>query len=138
MESAGVKQFKRDLRSYRFLQEKLTVVSERIRMLYDALGGVHSPKLDSVPVHSPPDLERQQSIRDEIDRLEATKASVKERLRATENLLNLMPQMEREAVFRICVMHEKSDVVAKELFYSESTLRYRISRAIDEALKKGG
>ena len=138
MQSPRCRALKHSLSNYRFYERRVAELNDSIQRCYDRLGGIRSPRLDGVRVNSPPDYEREQALLDELDRLKSLKEKYRVFIHDMDEILDILPEMERSAIIRVWVDGETVEAVADSLFYHPSSLRYRMNKAIERAFEKGG
>ncbi len=127
--------FKRELATYRDIEEEIRSFDEEIQYCYDMLGA--SPRSvdpGRVVVHSPPNKEREYELRERISLLEANRSPWLSKKKRIDRILMRMETSLREDVVHVYVDNEKLDVVSAPRYVTASTLHYRLNKAIENAL----
>ena len=130
-----VREFKKELSSYPFLQKKLEGARDLCRYCYDLLpGGVRSPSLTEHG-HTQMSKETEYRIREEIEKHEARIQSYLQRIREIDEVLALMDEDMREACIDIYMKGRTVKRVCRKHHLSEYGLKYRVNKAIQFSLQ---
>lgn len=127
--------FKGRMKGYRYFQRQILRLEDEIQECYNQLGASpKSPNLQSEPIHSPKNIDREYQIRDRIEILEGKKARAKAEIDFCDQILEEMETPLKEAV--IAIYSDKKTMLseADKLYMAKSTLRDKINKEIAKAL----
>ena len=136
MQSNQVRAFKNELRNYSFVLHEITTLENSIEFLYDRLGGVRGIDPSKEPLHTVPDKDLEYKLRDDISKLDAKLSLRRAEKERVEEIMGRVEKTLSDAIFRIYVLHARTDVVAGEMFISPNGLHHRINRALERALNE--
>lgn len=136
MQSNRVKAFKNELRNYNYILFEISSLEENIEELYDRLGGVRGIDPSKEPLHTVPDKDLEYKLRDIISKLDAKLSLRRAEKERVEEIMGRVEKTLSDAIFRIYVLHARTDVVAGEMFISSNGLHHRINRALERALNE--
>ena len=131
----SIEMFKGRLKGYRYFQRQILKLDDEIQECYNQLGASpKSPNLQSEPIHSPKNIDREYQIRDRIEILEGKKARAKAEIDFCDQILEEMETPLKEAV--IAIYSDKKTMLseADKLYMAKSTLRDKINKEIAKAL----
>ena len=131
----SIEMFKGRMKGYRYFQRQILKLDDEIQECYNQLGASpKSPNLQSEPIHSPKNIDREYQIRDRIEILEGKKARAKAEIDFCDQILEEMETPLKEAV--IAIYSDKKTMLseADKLYMAKSTLRDKINKEIAKAL----
>lgn len=131
----SIEMFKGRMKGYRYFQRQILRLEDEIQECYNQLGASpKSPNLQSEPIHSPKNIDREYQIRDRIEILEGKKARAKAEIDFCDQILEEMETPLKEAV--IAIYSDKKTMLseADKLYMAKSTLRDKINKEIAKAL----
>ena len=133
----GVRAFRTELKNYRYHQIKVKEFKFKIEDTYGKLGGYHSPSFSSIGRgQMPKDVEYK--LRNDIEKFQRIVEREEERVKYIEEILEAMPEEERNAAILIYADGESVIKVADMYHLSDHGIRYRINKAIWRAMKNNG
>lgn len=133
----SVEMFKGKMRGYRYFQKQILRLDDEIQNCYDQLGASpKSPNLQSEPIHSPKNIDREYQIRDRIEILRTKKSQIQVEIQFIDEILGKIEKPLREAIIAIYADKKTMQVQADKLYIAKSTLRDKINKQIREAMNE--
>ena len=133
----SVEMFKGRMKGYRYFQRQILRLEDEIQECYNQLGASpKSPNLQSEPIHSPKNIDKEYQIRDKIEILEGKKARCKAEIDFCEQILGEIETPVKEAIIDVYGDRKTLQSQSQKLYMAKSTLQDKIDKAIKEAIRK--
>jgi len=134
MQTEEVRAFKYDLRAYKAKLNQIQDLENKIEECYYALGGVRGVDPSKEPMHSPPNIEYEYTVRNRIEELERKIKQLRVQTEEVERILNRMETSLKTAIISVYVDGHTIASVARKMYLSHNGLLRRMNREIKKAL----
>lgn len=133
----SIEMFKGKLRGYIFFKKQIEKYKEEIEYCYDKLGASpKSPNLQSEPIHSVKDIDKEHETRDKITALELKLSHAESEIQFIDEILDKIENPLRGAIINVYCYRKTIYSQARKLYMAKTTLQDKIDKEIDRAIRE--